>query len=950
MHRDDQHLFARGARLVAAYVRMHPRPFLIAVGAAFVFAGASVAVSVALGRVTDRVLRPAFEGGVDAGTVWLGVLAIMLLAGLRAGSIMVRRYQSGVAGAAVAASLRRRVSDRYRDLSLSFHRATPAGELLAHMEADVEAAVDVYYPVPFAVAASLLTVFAIGSLVAADPFLAAIGLVAVPALVLLNRSFARRMQPLAERTLDDVTRLSSIAHESVDGALIVKTLGREAAEIDRLRGRAEHLRLARVAAGHLRASFEPALTALPSLIVILMLAVGSWRVSTGSITLGTLVQVVTLFGLLAWPMRFVGWILSELPRAVTGYGRIERVLEQPVRVRPPDHPLPLPDGPLGVAAERVSYAFDGSPVLDDVSLEIRPNESVALVGPTGVGKSTLSQLLVRLDDPSAGVVRIGGVDLREVEPMALRSAVSIVFQESFLFATSIRDNITLDAGATPEEVERVATVTHADGFIRELPRGYETIVGERGHTLSGGERQRIALARALLRRPRVLILDDATSAVDPSIEASILAALREEVRTTLIVVAYRLATIRLADRVLYLEDGRIRATGTHQEVLERRTRIRGDDPRVRARRRTSAMIADRSGPRRGPADPRAPAFGASRACARTPREPGAQTRARAHGRRLPRRDGRGTDRPDPDPADLRPRLHRRLPGRVRLLPLRGCVRAGHRRVHGRARRRTPDGGRLRAGADDASGADVRAHPRPVARRAVARAPRRLRRPCDGGRRHPLEVHRVGSDPLDRRDRSDLRSARVDARVLVAAHHPGRPARRSAARDRPEDAGRTLLRLRPRAHQCRTDALRGLRERDGGRSGTRLRARGSHRHAGEALDRSALPGSGRRALPYGDIVPAGRAVLGLVALGRGAGGRDVRPGVGTHVRPGRGLPVPRGPVPAPVHRPARDLFADPDRDRGLAQDPRGPRSADRDRRARTRPRAAGRACRPSGSRA
>ncbi len=567
MANDERGLFSEGARLVASYVRAHPRPFVVAVIAAFTFACASVAVSVALGRVTDEVLRPAFADGVPPSRLWLGVLAIMSLAGVRALSIMIRRYQSGVAGAAVAATLRRRVSDRYRQLSLGFHRTTPTGELLAHMEADVEAAVDLYYPVPFAVGATVLAILALASLVATDPFLAAIGLVTVPALVLMNRSFARRMRAPVERALESIADLSTVAHESVDGALVVKTLGREAVEVERLGARAERLRRARVEAGFLRATFEPALTALPSIAVILLLAVGSWRVSAGTITLGTLVQVVTLFGLLTWPMRFVGWILSEVPRAVTGHRRIEAVLGQPVRVAPPAHPVPLPEGPIGVSAEGVGYAVGAVRVLEDVTLEIRPQETVALVGPTGAGKSTLAQLLVRLDDPTTGVVRVGGVDLREVDPASLRRAVSIVFQESFLFATSIAENIALDPGAPREEVERVARIAHADGFIRSLPRGYDTVVGERGLTLSGGERQRIALARALARRPRLLILDDATSAVDPTIEASILAALREEIEATLIVVAYRLATIRLADRVVYLDGRRVRATGAHEELL-----------------------------------------------------------------------------------------------------------------------------------------------------------------------------------------------------------------------------------------------------------------------------------------------------------------------------------------------------------------------------------------------
>ena len=566
-HGTQPGVFSRGVHLIRSYIRTHPKPFWISVAGAFAFAIASVAVSVALGRVTDRVLKPAFGSGVDAGTLWLGVAAVMGLATLRAVSIMVRRYYSGVAGAAVAATLRSRVSDRYRALSFGYHRATPTGELLSHMEADVEAAVDVYYPVPFSVGALLLAVFALSALVIADPFLAAIGLIVVPATVLMNRSFASRMVEPAQRGLQRVSEVSAVAHESIDGALIVKTLGREPTETERLRVPADALRDARVEAGNLRAAFEPALEAMPSVAVVVMLAVGSWRVSSGSITLGTLIAAVTLFGLLAWPMRFVGWILAQLPRAVTADARIAGVLDEPVRVRPPATPVPLPDRPLGIAVDAVTYAFDGYRVLDGMSFEVRPDEAVALVGATGIGKSTLAQLLVRLDDPNEGAIAFGGVDLREADPASLRRAAAIVFQESFLFATSIRENIALDSGASHGEVEEAARIARADGFIERLPDGYDTVVGERGHTLSGGERQRVALARALVRRPRVLILDDATSSVDPSVEAQILYALRREIRATLIVIAYRLPTIRLADRVLYLEEGRLRASGAHEQLL-----------------------------------------------------------------------------------------------------------------------------------------------------------------------------------------------------------------------------------------------------------------------------------------------------------------------------------------------------------------------------------------------
>jgi ATP-binding cassette, subfamily B, bacterial len=192
---------------------------------------------------------------------------------------------------------------------------------------------------------------------------------------------------------------------------------------------------------------------------------------------------------------------------------------------------------------------------------------VAIVAETGGGKSTLAQLLVRLADPGSGTVRIGGVDLRHADPASLRESVSVVFQESFLFSTTIGENISLDSGADAEAVERAARIAAVDRFVGGLPAGFDTVVGERGYTLSGGERQRVALARAIVREPRVLILDDATSSVDASVEAQILAALREELHTTLVVIAYRLSTIRLADRVIYLEDGRVAGTGTHDELM-----------------------------------------------------------------------------------------------------------------------------------------------------------------------------------------------------------------------------------------------------------------------------------------------------------------------------------------------------------------------------------------------
>ena len=565
----DRAIFRRGVRLVVSYVRMHPKPFAAAVAGAVLFAFASLWLTEALARATDEVLTPAFEGDLDTSKVWLAVGGLMLGGIGRALGIMVRRYYSGVAGERVMATLRTRVAERYRALSLRYHRETPTGELLAHMEADVKAAVDVFWPVPFAMGVIVLTGLALIAQLTTDPVLALVGLFVFPTLAIMNQIFARRMEEPTRLAQERIGEVSAVAHESIDGALVVKTLGRERAETQRLLEKARELRDERVRSGSIRATFEAALDALPTLAIALLLAVGSWRVSTGDITLGDLIGFVALFQLLAWPMRFIGWILAELPRAVVGYDRIEEVFQEPVTVTPVREGTPLPEGPLGMHVHDLRLEYEQqSPVLEGVTFEVAPGESVAIVGPTGVGKSTLTQLMVRLVDPDQGHVEVGGVDLRHVDVASLRGAVAVVFQESFLFAESVRSNIALDSGASDAEVEHAAVIAACDRFIRALPDGYDTVVGERGLTLSGGERQRVALARALVRAPRLLILDDATSAVDPSIEAEILGALRRELSTTLVVVAYRLSTIRLADRVIFLRNGRVEATGSHDELLE----------------------------------------------------------------------------------------------------------------------------------------------------------------------------------------------------------------------------------------------------------------------------------------------------------------------------------------------------------------------------------------------
>ncbi len=560
----------RGARLLWRYVRACRGPFVVSIIGATIYAGAAVGMTIVLGRVTNEVIVPSFESGRVSGRTVVGAGLALLAVGLvRASTIVLRRYFAAMLTYRTQAAWRRRLADTYLEVPLGYHRRTPTGQLLAHADNDIVAATEVLNPLPFSLGVVTLVVFAVISLATVDWMLMVVAVLLFPTLALVNRLYTGRVEGPVGEVQHRVGEVSRIAHESFDGALVVKTLGRAPEEIARLDGAATRLRDARVGVGRIRGTFEPLIDAIPNLGIIVLLVIGSWQVSTGRLDTGQVVQAAALFSLLAFPMRVFGFFLQELPRAVVASGRLDGVVaaEREAAGSPAVRPA-LPEGPLPVRFHDVTYRHgDDPPVLEHLDLEVPAGAVVALVGATGSGKSSLCELLPRLVDPESGAVELGGVDLRDLDAEDVRTAVALVFQETFLFADSVRENVTLGDNVDDEALRTAAAVAHADGFVSRLPEGWDTVVGERGVTLSGGQRQRLALTRALLRRPRVLVLDDATSAVDPVIEAAILADLRASLATSTLVVAHRISTIELADRVAFLDGGRVVAEGTHAELL-----------------------------------------------------------------------------------------------------------------------------------------------------------------------------------------------------------------------------------------------------------------------------------------------------------------------------------------------------------------------------------------------
>jgi ABC-type multidrug transport system fused ATPase/permease subunit len=485
--------------------------------------------------------------------------------------MVARRLLAGNLSLDVEYDLRTSVYRHLLTLEQHYHDDHQTGQLLSRATADVTAIrVFLGYGLIFMTQYVALVAAVIALLIWTSPTLALASFVLAPLMVWMSARYSRRSFPVLRDVQQRVADVTTQAEEAIVGVRVIKAFAQEDREVDRFRSRSEAVFHRQVDATRLQSTYQPLLDLVPQLGVAIVLFAGGLAVANGSLTIGGFFQFNLYLGMLVMPLRMVGMWVGQVQRAVASGSRVFELLDTEPTLHSPAQPTPLPLGGGEVRFEGVRFGYDPErPILHEIDLELREGRTLALIGRTGSGKSTLAALIPRLYDVQAGRVLVDGVDVRELDLGELRRSVATVSQDTFLFSASVRDNI---AFARPEasdaEVEQAARRAQAHDFVRALPKGYDTVIGERGLTLSGGQRQRIAIARALVADPRILILDDATASVDATTEARIRIALREAMagRTTLII-AHRLSTLALADEIAVLDHGRVVSRGTHDEIV-----------------------------------------------------------------------------------------------------------------------------------------------------------------------------------------------------------------------------------------------------------------------------------------------------------------------------------------------------------------------------------------------
>ena len=544
-------------------------PYRSGVIVSFVLAAAAMGTGVAIPFLVGRTVDDIRTGGAD---LTLLVAVIAAAAVLRLAFSVVRRLVAGKVSLGVEVDLRNRMYRHLQSLELGFFDSQQTGQLMSRSTVDLQSVrFFLGYGLIF-MAQSIITILvAAAVMLAVNPVLALVALAPTPFVVWVAFRYGKRNRPATQEVQQRVAELTAEAEENISGVRVVKAFAQEERQLQRFDGAVRRVFDQSMVSTRLRAFYNPFIGFLPQLGLAAILLLGGRQAIDGSISLGDFVAFYGYVLMLTSPVRTLGVSLGMAQRAVASGARVFEILDRRPALTVPAGAPPLPQGGGRVQLRGVSFGYeDGRDVLRDVDLDVEAGRTVALVGGTGSGKTTLVALIPRLYDVREGAVLVDGADVRDVDTVSLRGEIALVSDDAFLFSASLRDNIAYaDPDASEEQVLAASRRAGVDGFARELPNGYDTLVGERGLTLSGGQRQRVAIARALLAEPRILILDDATSSVDASTESTIKQALVEvmEGRTTF-VIAHRLSTIALADEIAVLEDGRIAARGTHDELLE----------------------------------------------------------------------------------------------------------------------------------------------------------------------------------------------------------------------------------------------------------------------------------------------------------------------------------------------------------------------------------------------
>jgi ATP-binding cassette subfamily B protein len=564
----ERALRRHGYRLIRTSLRPLRGWLVVAVGSALTWTLAKLAVPLLAAAAIDQGIVP---GDTSAIILYSSIIVVMgVVQGVGMG---VRRYGAWRIAFRVETDLRDRLFAHLQRLHFAFHDEARTGQLMSRANTDILQVNQMLTYVPITISSIAVLVGVVVVMVAASPLLALLALGGLPFLNVMATRFVARATPIGLEQQEKLGDVSSVIEESISGIRAVKGFGAEQLQTDRLEHEVTEVRAKALVLARMRAGFLPALDFLPALSLAAILWYGGHQVLDGNLEIGQIVAFNAYILMLIMPLRMAGTLLALVARASASAGRIYEVLQTDAEITDPVDGRTLPPGAGGtVRFDGVRFAYGGgTPVLDGIDLELRAGEAVAVVGPTASGKTTVARLIPRFYDVDAGRVLLDGVDVRELRLRELRRAVGIVFEDTFLFSDTVGANIAFaEPEATNEQIHRAARLAGAADFIDALPNGYETVIGEHGYSLSGGQRQRIAIARAVLADPRVLILDDATSSVDPTKEHEIRAALAEVMtgRTTLII-AHRPATIALADRVVLLEHGRIADVGTHTELLAR---------------------------------------------------------------------------------------------------------------------------------------------------------------------------------------------------------------------------------------------------------------------------------------------------------------------------------------------------------------------------------------------